>query len=103
MAELEKTQLEWTAICNGFFLDYWGAPRVKSYLSPMTVVIDIQAKKAGIPGSGAVPVVFTYSADVARFTAASLTLEKWEKDSYIIGDKLSWNEFLKLAEEVRGL
>ncbi|KAJ3540732.1 hypothetical protein NM208_g4931 [Fusarium decemcellulare] len=82
MAELERTSLERTIVCNGFFLDYWGMPKVKSYLST--------------------PVVLTYSVDVAKYTAALLTLEKWEQESYAIGTKLSLNEFLRLAEEVRG-
>ncbi|KAL1854598.1 hypothetical protein Plec18170_004688 [Paecilomyces lecythidis] len=103
MAELEKTSLEWTIICNGAFLDYYGMPKVKSYLTPTAIVVDMAAAKAAIPGSGNTPVVFTYSGDVAKYTAAALTLPKWEKESYIIGDKLTWNEFVKLAEEVRGI
>ncbi|PNP78585.1 hypothetical protein FNYG_08064 [Fusarium nygamai] len=27
---LDKTDLEWTAVANGFFLDYWGAPNLKT-------------------------------------------------------------------------
>ncbi|RSL72557.1 hypothetical protein CEP53_001051 [Fusarium sp. AF-6] len=102
MAELEGTNLEWTIVCNGFFLDYWGMPKVKSYLGPMTLFIDPASKEAAIPGSGDTPVVFTYSQDVAKFTAALLTLDKWEKESYVIGTKLSLNKFLELAEEVQG-
>lgn len=100
--ELEKTSLEWTAVCNGFFLDYFGMPKVKSHLRMITMVLDVIAAKAAIPGSGDVPGVFTYSQDVGKFAAALLTLPKWDKESYIVGDKLSWNEALKLAEEVRG-
>ncbi|KAI8722875.1 NAD(P)-bd-dom domain-containing protein [Fusarium sp. LHS14.1] len=102
MSELEGTKLEWTIVCNGFFLDYWGMPKVKSYLNPMTLFIEPASKEAAIPGSGNTPVVFTYSQDVAKFTAALLTLDKWERESYVIGTKLSLNEFLRLAEEVRG-
>ncbi|KAF7551041.1 hypothetical protein G7Z17_g5312 [Cylindrodendrum hubeiense] len=82
---LEKTNLEWTTILNGFFLDYWAAA------------------KAAIPGSGSTLAVFTYSGDVAKYTAAALTLGKWEKESYVIGSKISWNDFVKIAEEVRGM
>ncbi|VUC32446.1 unnamed protein product [Clonostachys rosea] len=102
-AELQKVKnVEWTSVCNGLFLDYWGFPKIKSYLTPMTLVVDIAAKKAAIPGSGDVPVVFTYSEDIGKFTAALLTLEKWDKESYIVGDKLTWNEFLKVSEDVVG-
>lgn len=100
---LETTKLEWTLICNGFFLDYWGMPKAKSYLNPLTLVMDVAANQAAIPGSGSTPVAFTYSGDVAKFTAAALTLGSWEKESYVIGTKLSWNEFVKIAEEVRGM
>ncbi|KAH6981638.1 hypothetical protein BKA56DRAFT_549473 [Ilyonectria sp. MPI-CAGE-AT-0026] len=101
--ELEKTKsLEWTTILNGFFLDYFGMPKVKSYLQPTTLVLDVAHNTAGIPGSGNVPVVFTHSFDVAKYTGRLLGLEKWEKESYVIGDKLTWNEFRKLAEEAKG-
>jgi hypothetical protein len=58
---------------------------------------------AAIPGSGDVPVVFTYSFDVGRFIAALLSQPRWEKESVIIGDKITWNEFLHLAEGVKGV
>ncbi|KAI1036154.1 hypothetical protein LB504_011382 [Fusarium proliferatum] len=97
---LEKTDLEWTAVANGFFLDYWGAPNLKTYLDPLTIVLDMPARKAAIPGNPNQPVVFTYTRDVAKLTAKLLTLEKWEPVSYIVGDRLTWNEFTRLAEEL---
>ncbi|KAH9894580.1 hypothetical protein F4778DRAFT_747494 [Xylariomycetidae sp. FL2044] len=101
--ELEKScTLEWTAVCLGFFLDYWGMPRVASHLAPMTMVLDVAHAKAAIPGDGQVPTSFAYSRDVGRFVARLLSLREWEKETYVRGDTLTWNEFLKLAEEVRG-
>ncbi|WZH48424.1 NADP-bd_dom domain-containing protein [Fusarium acuminatum] len=99
---LEKTDLEWTVVANGFFLDYWGGQNIKTYLSPMTLVLDVPGKKAAIPGHQNKPVVFTYTKDVGRFAAKLLTLSKWEPVYYIIGDKLTWEEFARLAEEVTG-
>ncbi|KAJ4075646.1 hypothetical protein NW769_015387, partial [Fusarium oxysporum] len=99
---LEKAELEWTAVVNGFSLDYWGAPSLKTYLDHLTIVLDIPARKAAIPGNPNQPAVFTYTKDVAKFTAKLLTLEKWEPVSYIIGDRLTWKEFTQLAEEVTG-
>ncbi|UPL02967.1 hypothetical protein LCI18_013901 [Fusarium solani-melongenae] len=101
-AALEDTNLEWTMIFNGYFLDYWGMPKVKTYLRPFTVFVDIAAGKASIPGSGDTPAVFTYSHDAARFTAAALTLNKWEKESYVIGARTTLNDLVKVAEDVRG-
>lgn len=99
---LDKTSLEWTIVANGFFLDYWGMPSVKSYLEPLVLIVDLAAQKAAIPGSGDTPVVFAYTRDVAKFTAKLLTLKEWDPESYVIGDRLTWNEFVKIAEELRG-
>jgi hypothetical protein len=99
---LSATSLEYTAVYNGFFLDYFVAPKVKSYQPPMAFAIDIANNFAAIPGSGNVPVVFTHTFDVARFAAALVGQPRWEKETWIIGDKLTWNEFLRVAEEARG-
>jgi len=102
LAELSKTNLEYTCVNNGYFLDYWGVPKVKSYLQPIILVVDMQSNVAAIPGSGNVPVAFTHTFNVARYVAASLDLQKWEKESYIVGDKVTWNGFVKIAEAAKG-
>ncbi|CAN9172608.1 unnamed protein product [Alternaria alternata] len=99
---LASTSLEYTAVSNGIFLDYYGFPKVKSYLGNLPRVIDMAGNAAAIPGSGDVPVVFSYSFDVGRFIAALLSSARWEKESVIIGDKMTWNEFLIVAEETKG-
>ncbi|KAI8717075.1 NmrA domain-containing protein [Fusarium sp. LHS14.1] len=91
---LEKSTLEYTL--------FYGYPRVKSYQRQNLIVVDIEYNKAAIPGDGNTPVTFTHTFDVAEFVAASLELPSWEKESYIIGDSMTWNEFLRLAEEVKG-
>ncbi|KAH8807668.1 hypothetical protein F5884DRAFT_345008 [Xylogone sp. PMI_703] len=100
--ELEKTNLESTSVVNGFFLDYYGMPHVKTYLTPIYMVVDMQNKAAAIPGTGNEPMSFTYTFDVGKFVAALLDLPKWDKVTYCYGDHLTWNEFVKLAEEARG-
>lgn len=99
---LEKTSLEYTVVINGFFLDYYVQPHVKSYLSGLTVAVDIANKVAAIPGSGNVPITFTYTFDIAKFVSALLNQSSWDKESYIIGDKVTFNELLAIAEEARG-
>ncbi|CAN9080104.1 unnamed protein product [Alternaria alternata] len=84
---LASTSLEYTAVSNGIFMDYYGFPKVKSYLGNLPRVIDMAGNAAAIPGSGDVPVVFSYSFD---------------KELVIIGDKMTWNEFLVVAEETKG-
>ncbi|KAJ3464815.1 hypothetical protein MRS44_009601 [Fusarium solani] len=99
---LEKSSLEYTLFYVGYFLDFWGYPRVKSYQRQNLIVVDIEYNRAAIPGDGNTPVTFTHTFDIAEFVAASLDLPSWEKESYVIGESVTWNEFLRLAEEVKG-
>ncbi|KAL6872128.1 NAD(P)-binding protein [Trichoderma novae-zelandiae] len=100
--ELRKTSLEWTRVANGYFMDYYGYPHVKTYLQPLFFVVDVPNKAAGIPGTGNEVLAFTYTQDVAKFTVASLSLPKWEEVTYIYGEKSTFNKLLALAEEARG-
>lgn len=102
-AELEKTNLEWTAFNIGWFLEYFGMPHVKTYIQQTTFVVDMAGKSASIPGDGKQKMTFTYSLDVAKFVIAALDLPKWDRDTIVIGDKMTWEEFVKLAEEARGM
>ncbi|KAM5355076.1 hypothetical protein ACJ41O_001722 [Fusarium nematophilum] len=103
LAELDKTDLEHTVVSNGHFSDYYGYPKVKSYLRHADFLIDIENKTAAIPGSGNDKVAFTYSFDVAQFVDALVSTSKpWPRRSTIIGDKVTMNELLQIAEEARG-
>lgn len=99
---LRSTSLEYTAIYNGYFTDFFVAPRVKTYMLPMSVVVDIPNNFAAIPGTGDVLVDFVYTLDIGKYVAALQGLPKWEKESVIVGDKITLNEFVKLAEQVKG-
>jgi hypothetical protein len=48
-------------------------------------------------------VVFTHTFDVAQYVAALIGEEKWNDRSIIIGDKLTWNDLVSLAETTKGL
>ncbi|KAF5980166.1 isoflavone reductase like P3 [Fusarium coicis] len=76
-----------------------GVPNLKTYLDPLTIVLHIPARKAAIPRNPDQHLVFTYTKDIAKFTAKLLTLDKWDPVSYIIGDRLTWKEFMQLTEE----
>ncbi|KAK5057873.1 hypothetical protein LTR84_011874 [Exophiala bonariae] len=102
MNELRKTDLEWTRIHNGYFLDYFGMPHVESHMTPVAFGIDVANKAAAIPGTGEDIMSFTYTKDVAKFVVAALDLPKWDEALYCYGDKTTWNELLSIAEEVRG-
>ncbi|KAI9042144.1 NAD(P)-binding protein [Aspergillus affinis] len=100
--QLRESSLEWTIFYNSIFLDYFSTPAMKTNLKPNVFVIDIANKIAVIPGDGNTPVTFTYTYDLARFIVAALDLEKWEEESRVVGDELTWNQFVALAEESRG-
>lgn len=101
-AAKQAKDLEYTSFYTGFFLDYWGMPAVKSYMRPAVMVLDVAHNAAAIPASGNTPLAFTHTSDVAKYVAAALTLEKWEPAYNLTADKVTWNEFLALAEDVRG-
>lgn len=71
----------------------------------MLPAIDIKHRVAGIPGTGNEHIAFSYSFDVARFISEKLLplpRDQWEPTTIVVGDRLTWNEFLALAEDVRG-
>ncbi|KAH7072157.1 hypothetical protein BKA63DRAFT_63759 [Paraphoma chrysanthemicola] len=103
LSALSKTSLQYTSVINGFFLDYFGIPHIKTYLGPFPLVLDIPSAHASIPGAGKTPVAFTYTFDIGRYVAQTLLSNPvWAEDSIIVGDKLTWTEFLSIAEDVTG-
>ncbi|KIX93964.1 uncharacterized protein Z520_10301 [Fonsecaea multimorphosa CBS 102226] len=102
IAELQKTDLEWTRLHNGYFLDYFGIPYIESNMTPVAFAVDMANKAAAIPGTGNDMTAFTYTKDVAKFVVAALDLEHWDEALFCYGDKVTWNEFLAIAEEMRG-
>lgn len=105
---VRNSGLEYTRFVNGIWMNLWGmgAPRneaeaLAGYSGP-PFLIDLKKRTAIIPGDGSHKVVFTNMMDVGRFVAASLDLQYWAPDSTIVGDKLSYNEVVELAEEVTG-
>jgi len=83
-------------------MDYYGQPAVKTYIKMMAMAIDVKDNEAAIPGDGNMPVAFTYTFDVAKFTVALLDVKEWPEKIYICGDKLTFNELLAKSEKVKG-
>ncbi|EXF79384.1 hypothetical protein CFIO01_02119 [Colletotrichum fioriniae PJ7] len=96
------TTLEWSSFTVGYFLDYYGMPHVKTNLPPFLVAVDVANKIARIPGTGNDVITFTYTYDVANVVAIMLDAAKWQEETIVVGDKATWNEFLQLAEDIRG-
>lgn len=99
---LKDTVLEWTIVYNGYFMDYLGMPKLPSHLAPYVALIDIPGNAAAIPGDGNKPVTFTHTSDVGKLVAALVNFDKWDSISFIIGDKMTLNEAVKLAEDAKG-
>lgn len=99
---MKTKTLEWTTVHNGFFMDYWGFPKVKSTMPPMTLFLDIPNKTAALPGSGDIPAIFSHTSDIGRYVAALLDADAWDKVSHVVGDRVTWNQFTRLAESVTG-
>ncbi|QSZ29535.1 hypothetical protein DSL72_004050 [Monilinia vaccinii-corymbosi] len=100
--ELAKTSLEYTSFVNGIFLDYLSMPAVPSHLAAGVSFFDIPNRIAVALGTGKVPLVMTHTRDVARFVVASLSLEKWELRSYIVGDRKTWHEVVDILGKLAG-
>lgn len=86
----------------GFFMDYWGIPHIKTHLQPLTFGIDISSGTAAIPGDGNNLICMTYTYDLALYLVKALDLDKWPEFSIVVGDQVTYNEILGMAEEFTG-
>ncbi|OQV09752.1 hypothetical protein CLAIMM_13841 [Cladophialophora immunda] len=75
---LKSSSLQYTRIACGWFMDYWGMPYVKSHLSDFSWGVDIFNRKAAIPEM------------------------EWPEWTFAVADSVTFNEFLRIAERVRG-
>lgn len=99
---LKQSNLQYTRFATGFFMDYWGMPHFESHLAPFTFGIDMRNCQAAIPGSGDDLLSLTYSKDLAKLVVRTLDLDDWPEFSVGVGDDVTFNEMLRLAEEARG-
>lgn len=101
--EVKASGIEFSIFINGMFMDYFASPqRASSSLPPLTVAVDFNKCEATIVGTGDEPFCVTLADDVGRFVAAALDLDRWDEEMGMIGSQTSWNELVKLGEEVRG-
>jgi nucleoside-diphosphate-sugar epimerase len=87
---------------TGMFMDFFGPPPNPPQINVISVIIDPEHAKAGIPGDGSDTIITTHTTDVARFVAASLSLPDWPEKVIIQGDRLTLNEVVAVAESVKG-
>ncbi|RBR23804.1 uncharacterized protein FIESC28_03420 [Fusarium coffeatum] len=99
---LEKTELKFSLVSIGLFLDYWAAPCIPTHLRAANIIIDPENNAAVIPGDGNTPMVLTHSHDAAKFTIAMLDLPHWKRRHSIVANRTTLNEAVRLAEEIKG-
>lgn len=103
---LQKTNLQYTRVIPGFFMDYWAMhpeKNIQTNLLPMTFGTDFANCEAAIPGDGNDKICMTYSEDMATFMARLLDVKDWPEFSIIVGDEYTYNELVNLGREARGI
>ena len=101
--KVRASGIEFTVFMSGAFMDYFASPqRASSSLPPLTVPVDFNNCEANIVGTRDEPFCVTLADDVGRFVAAALDLDRWDEEMGMVGSQTTWNELVKLGEEVRG-
>lgn len=101
---LAASRLEYTLFSNAMFLDYALSPRVPSVMPEMQFsYIDFDNNVATLPGDGNNYIVTTHCNDIPPFLMKLLDLPKWDTRYFLIGNRLTYNQFVDLAEEVKGV
>lgn len=77
-------------------------PHVQTHLQPFTFGIDISSGAAAIPGDGNNMICMTYSYDMATYMVKALELDEWPEFTVIVGDEVTYNQVLGMAEEFTG-
>ena len=77
-------------------------PNIQSNLQPYSFGINIANRSAAIPGNGDDVICMTYSYDMANYLVRALDLDEWPEFSVIVGDEVTYNQILEMAEEFTG-
>lgn len=99
---LEQTGLEFTRVVNGWFLGYFGMPHWQTHLHPWMNVLNMERRWAAVPGDGSAKANFVTTEDMGKFVANMMDLGSWSKVSTFVGDCLTMNQLVEMAEEARG-
>ncbi|KAL1886321.1 hypothetical protein Plec18167_000251 [Paecilomyces lecythidis] len=106
---VQSSRLEYTRFTNGLWMNVWGPGCLRDeeealgpYKCRPPFCIDVGAGTALIPGDGSQRIVVTRTQDVGRFVAAALELPRWEAESRIAGDIVTFNEVVQLVKGICG-
>jgi len=100
--KVQASGIEYTLFNTGIFMDYFASPQKASpSLKNLIVGVDFNKGEADIIGTGDDPLCLTRGEDVGRFVTAALDLDKWDEELGMVGSRTTWNELIKLGEQVR--
>ncbi|CAF5002203.1 unnamed protein product [Rotaria sp. Silwood1] len=101
--KVKASGIEFTVFMPGLFMNYFASPqRSSSSLSRHIVGIDFNKCEATIVGTGDELFCTTEADDIGKFVAAALDLDKWDEKMGMVGSRTTWNQMIKLGEQIRG-
>lgn len=100
----QKT-LEWTLVCCGWILDYI-LPRENRYMKDIgdSFPVNLERKRAVIPGTGKEMVDFISARDLARGLVALVEMGhgEWEEYTFLSGEQMSCDRLLEVVKAYYG-
>ncbi|KAH8661735.1 hypothetical protein BGZ61DRAFT_463552 [Ilyonectria robusta] len=98
-----QTDIEWTILCLGMFMDYV-VPLGKTYLKDYGEMVPWNRQKweAALAGTGNEPVGFTSARDVMKAAVRIAKLPKWENYFFIVGENSTLNKITEKMESFYG-
>ncbi|RMJ19472.1 hypothetical protein CDV36_000865 [Fusarium kuroshium] len=99
---LEKTNLEFSYIYPGMFMDYYGMPKFPTQLRPLCFFIDPANQVAVLPEDGEAKMSMSLTTDVARYTALALDLDKWPRVMTTTASTITLKNLVRLFEKYTG-
>lgn len=97
----EGKVLEWTLVCCGWILDYI-LPRENRYMKDIgdSFPVNLEGKRAVIPGTGREAVDFISARDLARGLVALVETQKgkWEEYTFLSGEQMSCDRLVEVVK-----
>ncbi|KAI7773348.1 hypothetical protein LA080_011206 [Diaporthe eres] len=95
-----QDELEWTLLSTGWFVDYVVPSRNRRLQDAGDAIpVSLAGNSMVVPGSGKEPLDLTAVRDVARAFAKLLQTPRWERYTYISGEKSTWNDIAALVQK----
>jgi nucleoside-diphosphate-sugar epimerase len=84
-------------------MDYLLPKGAKKYCNDVVIPVNIEERKARIPGTGDESIAMTMAEDIGKAVVWLINDPRpWPKYTYIAGSVNTWNELIKLGEEATG-